>query len=114
MMTTIIVIVLCSIRRQVNDRVAKVAEERGEFERQRMLGVRRSAMLDSAQLYHDLASTIGSSLMDLVSKRRQLDQNTRERTHIMAALDTTTSMTTKKNLRQQQVTPRQCSPVLTP
>ena len=89
----------------MNERVARVAEERGEYERQRMLSVRRSAMLDSAQLYHDLASTIGSSLTDLVRKRRQLDQNTRERAHIVAALDTTTSMTTKKNLRQQQVMP---------
>lgn len=96
---------LYSIRRQVHERVAKVAEEHGESEQQRMLGVRRSAMLDSAQLYHDLASTIGSGLTELVRKRRQLDQNTRERAHIMAALDTTTSMTTKKNLRQQQVTP---------
>jgi len=87
----------------VNERVAKVAEDRGENERKRMMSVRRSAMLDSAQLYHDLASTIGSSLTDLVRKRRQLDQNTRERAQVTAALDTTTSMTTKKNLRQQQV-----------
>ena len=87
----------------MNERVAKVAEDRGENERKRMMSVRRSAMLDSAQLYHDLASTIGSSLTDLVRKRRQLDQNTRERAQVTAALDTTTSMTTKKNLRQQQV-----------
>lgn len=94
---------VCSIRRQVPDRVARVAEERGESERQRMIGVRRTAMLDSAQLYHDLASTIGSSLTDLVRKRRQLDEDSRERGHVIAALDTTTSMTTRKNLRQRQV-----------
>ena len=87
----------------MNERVAKVAEECGENERRRMVNVKRSAMLDSAKLYHDLASTIGSSLTDLVRKRRQLDQSTRERAHITAALDTTASMTTKKNLRQQQV-----------
>jgi len=95
--------VLCSIRRQVGDRVAKVAEEQAAGEGQRMMNVRRSAMLDSAQLYHDLASTIGSRLTDLVRKRRQLDQNTRERSHITAALESTTSMTSKKNLRQQEV-----------
>ena len=94
---------MCSIRRQVHDRVAKVAEERGAAEQRRMLSVRRSAMLDSAKLYHDLASTIGSRLTELVRKRRQLDQNTRERAHITGALETTTSMTTKKNQRQQEV-----------
>ena len=80
-----------------------MAEERGESERQRMISVKHSAMLDSAKLYHDLTTTIGASLTDLVRKRRQLDQNTRERSHVTAALDTTTNMTTRKNLRQQQV-----------
>jgi len=80
-----------------------VAEERGEFERQRMISVKRSAMLDSAKLYHDLASTIGISLTDLVRKRRELDRNTRERLHITGALETTNDMTAAKNLRQQQV-----------
>ena len=94
---------LCSIRRQVNERVAKVAEEQGDSEGQRMMNVRRSAMLESARLYHDLASTIGSTLTDLVRKRRQLDQNTHERAHITAALETTTNMTTRKNLREQEV-----------
>ena len=90
----------------MNDRVAAVAEERGELERRRMIGVRRAAMLDSAQLYHDLASTIGSSLTELVRKRRELDQNTRQRAHITGALETTTDMTTAKNRRQQQVSRR--------
>lgn len=87
----------------MTDRVAKVAEEQAELEGQRMLNVRRSAMLDSAQLYHDLASTIGSCLTDLVRKRRELDQNTRQRAHITAALETTSIMTNKKNVRQQEV-----------
>lgn len=89
---------VCSIRRQVNERVAAVAEERGELERQRMISVKRSAMLDSAKLYHDLSSTIGSSLTDLVRRRRELDQNTRQRAHIIGALETTTNMTATKNL----------------
>ena len=92
-----------SIRRQVTDRVARVADEQAASEGRRMLSVRRTAMLDSAQLYTDLASTIGSSLTDLVRKRRQLDQDTRERAHITAALETTTTMTTSKNRRQQHV-----------
>ena len=94
---------VCSIRRQVTERVAAVAEERGEMERLRMVGVRRAAMLDCAQLYHDLASTIGTSLTDLARKQRELDHNTRQRSHITAALETTTSMTAAKNVRQQQV-----------
>jgi len=87
----------------VNERVAGVAEEQAASEGRRMLNVRRSAMLDSAKLYTDLASTIGSSLTDLVRKRRQLDQNRRERAHIIAALETTTAMTNRKNQRQQDV-----------
>jgi len=58
----------CSIRRQVNERVWAVAEERGDMERERMAAVKRSAMIDSAQLYHDLASTIGKPLIYCSSK----------------------------------------------
>jgi len=92
-----------SIRRQVGDRVAQVADECGEKERRRMIRVRRGAMLDSAQLYRDLATVIGSSLTELVRQRIHLDQNTRERAHLTAALDTTTDMTNRKNRHQQQV-----------
>jgi len=52
----------------VNERVWAVAEERGDMERERMAAVKRSAMIDSAQLYHDLASTIGKPLIYCSSK----------------------------------------------
>jgi len=49
----------------------------------------------------------GVSLTELVRRRRELDQNTRQRAHITGALDATASMTAAKNRRQQQVARRQ-------